>query len=132
MEVEKLALQLIKDIEKRVAPRAAVLESRIEKARAYLEMVTSPSMNTLAHLRRYFDGGYDDMPFHNPAATLRELFERRWRCEVFSSGYHNGDSCTPDEPHGGWRCEYRWIAPALTEDEAREMGLITDPGESSS
>lgn len=62
----------------------------------------------------------------DPAKTLRDLFERRWRCGVTASGYHNGAGCTPGDPHGDWGCGYRWIAPALTEKQAKELGLITE------
>lgn len=34
--------------------------------------------------------------------------ERRWVCQVFRSGYHNGATCGPSDPHdSSWRCEYR-------------------------
>lgn len=54
--------------------------------------------------------------------TLAEelQFYRVWRCEVFSSGYHNGCKCNPSEPHGGWNCEYRWISNLPDTEEIRE------------
>lgn len=56
-------------------------------------------------------------------ANFHGLFRRVWRCEVVSSGYHNGATCTPDDAHFGWACEYRWIAPALGEEQAKKLGL---------
>lgn len=51
------------------------------------------------------------------------LFYRVWACEVYDSGYHNNCRCDSDDPHGGWNCGYRWKAPALTDEEAKEYGL---------
>lgn len=48
---------------------------------------------------------------------LQGYFDRKWRCEVKSSGYHNGCTCSPDEPHAGWDCDWKWIAPALPDNE---------------
>jgi len=56
-------------------------------------------------------------------AELRKLFHRFWRCEVFSSGYHNGAKCTPDDPHGGWSCQYMWGTPAIPDGQAKMLGL---------
>jgi hypothetical protein len=56
--------------------------------------------------------------------NLRSLFRRVWRCEVNSSGYHNGCRCDPEDPHSGWNCDHRWVAPALTEEQARKLGII--------
>lgn len=54
---------------------------------------------------------------------VRELFDPRWVCGVTRSGRHNGSGCTPSEPHSGWGCEYRWVAPDLTDAEAALLGL---------
>ena len=59
--------------------------------------------------------------------TLQELFVRRWRCEVLSSGFHNGATCNPNEPHQGWDCEYKWMAPAL--DDTQATRKLLDVGE---
>lgn len=127
MTDEELAAELIRTIRSKTSPRAVLLENRIEKALAYLSEITNPTPPAIDHVRRFLLGEYDDMPFSNPAVTVRALFERRWRCEVFSSGFHNGATCTPGDPHGGrWSCEYRWIAGALTEQQARDYGLITE------
>lgn len=45
----------------------------------------------------------------------------RWVCEVFSSGYHNGCKCDPSEPHGGWRCGYRYEFSYPATPEAKAM-----------
>jgi len=38
-------------------------------------------------------------------------FERRWICQVLRSGYHNGATCNPSDPHGNdWGCSYRYEA----------------------
>jgi len=42
------------------------------------------------------------------AKALEDVATKRWVCEVQSSGYHNGATCSPDDPHEGWRCEYRY------------------------
>ena len=55
--------------------------------------------------------------------TLAEelQFYRVWRCKVLSSGYHNGATCNPSDPHGGdWDCEYRWISDLPDTEEIRE------------
>lgn len=39
--------------------------------------------------------------------VLRADIDRRWTCEVLRSGYHNGATCNPREPHSGWNCGYR-------------------------
>lgn len=59
---------------------------------------------------------------------LRGLFERRWRCDVVASGYHNGAKCDPDEPHDDVWCGYRWMAPALKAAEAHALGLVDTEG----
>ena len=59
---------------------------------------------------------------------LSDLFVRQWRCEVYDSGYHNGVFCDPEDPHGGWACGYRWVAPRLTDSQAEQYGL-TYPSE---
>lgn len=119
---------LIADVKAKVAPRAVLLEDRIEKALAYLADVTAPNQHTVDHIRRYLTGEYDTLPFNNPAATLREVFTRGWDCVVVSSGHNNGASCEhdKDDPHGApWNCGYRWSA-SLTDKQAREMGLTTE------
>lgn len=128
MTDEELARQLIADVKARVAPRTALLETRIEKALHYMGEVSAPNMLTLGHIQKLLSGEYDDLPFHSPAPLLRDLFERRWRCGVTASGYHNGAGCIPEDSHDGWGCGYRWVAPALTETEAREMGLLPEEG----
>jgi hypothetical protein len=128
MSDEELVRQLIADVKAKVAPRAALLETRIEKALHYVGQVKTPNAHTLRHIRLYLSGGYDELAVHSPAKVLRDLFERRWRCGVTASGYHNGAGCSPGDPHDGWGCGYRWMAPALTEAEAREMGLLNEEG----
>lgn len=132
MSDEDLARQLIDnliaDVKAKVAPRAVLLEDRIEKALAYLADVTAPNQHTVDHIRRFLTGEYDAFPFDAPATVLREVFERRWDCRVVSTGYHNGASCEYDkeDAHGApWNCGYRWSA-SLTDKQAREMGLTTE------
>lgn len=61
-----------------------------------------------------------------------KLFYRAWHCNVFSSGFHNGCECTPDDPHDpdswrcGWRCGWRWKAPVLNDEQARKYGIKVD------
>lgn len=126
MTDEELALELVRTIKSKTSPRAALLETRIEKALGYLDEITKPTGPAINHVRRFLLGEYDDMPFNDPAATVRALFEKRWHCRVTASGYHNGAGCGPREPHGDWNCGYRWIAQPLTETEARDYGLITE------
>lgn len=67
-------------------------------------------------------------PAPEPDSGLTKLlsrFERTWDCEVFRTGYHNGDTCTPDDQHSGWNCGYVWKFPLLTDKGAREIGLLT-------
>lgn len=45
------------------------------------------------------------------------MYERRWVCEVFTNGYHNGCTCNPREPHGNWECGYRWVAPTIADTD---------------
>lgn len=126
MSDEDLARQLIADVKAKVAPRAVLLEDRIEKALFFLADVVAPNVQTVANVRRFLTGEYDPFPFNNPAATVREVFERRWDCRVVSTGYNNGAGCGPSDPHGDdWRCGYRWQA-SLTDKQAREMGLTTE------
>jgi len=128
MSDEDLVRQLIADIKAKVAPRAVLLEERIEKTLAYLQPVVAPNVHTVDHVRRFLTGEYDTFPFDSPAAILREVFERRWDCKVVSSGYNNGASCEhdKDDPHGApWNCGWRWSA-SLTDKQAREMGLTTE------
>lgn len=132
MSDEDLARQLIDnliaDVKAKVAPRAVLLEDRIEKTLAYLKGVNAPNTHTMDHIRRFLTGEYDPFPFDAPATVLREVFERRWDCVVVSSGYNNGASCEDDkdDPHGApWNCGYRWSAN-LTDKQAREMGLTTE------
>lgn len=54
---------------------------------------------------------------------LRKMFQRYWRCEVFSSGYHNGAKCDPSDPHFAWDCRWAYSTPALTEEQARTLGI---------
>lgn len=130
MSNEELVRQLIGNITKEVAPRSVLLENRIATCLAYIESTTNAGTPFARHVVRHLTGEYDDFKFDNPAATLRDLFERRWVCTVVSSGYHNGAGCAPGEPHSGWGCGYRWVAPALTDAEAGEMGITAD-GEAS-
>lgn len=62
-------------------------------------------------------------------SDLRDLFTRRWRCGVSGSGYHNGCTCNPGDPHDGWGCGYYWVAPKLTHKVAVQLGLTTDEAE---
>jgi hypothetical protein len=53
----------------------------------------------------------------------------RWVCQVVRSGYHNGASCRPGEPHSDfWGCGYRYELSVAATDEAREaleaLGLL--------
>lgn len=57
-----LALELIALVEARMSPRAVLLQARIDKCLAYLEQVTAPNMNTIAHIRHYLTGRYDTFP----------------------------------------------------------------------
>ncbi len=42
---------------------------------------------------------------------MKELFNRRWVCQVAKSNFHNGAHCSPDYPHDEpWDCGYRWEA----------------------
>jgi hypothetical protein len=36
------------------------------------------------------------------ARQIIALANKRWVCEVVSSGTHNGAGCTAKVPHGGW------------------------------
>lgn len=54
-------------------------------------------------------------------ATVQATYRRYWRCEVHSSGYHNGVHCDPSDPHGGWNCGYAWIAPVLSDKDIQQM-----------
>lgn len=57
---------------------------------------------------------YCDDKFNEIAKSFLEvLYARVWRCEVYSSGYHNGCKCGPDDPHGGWNCGYVLTAPSF-------------------
>lgn len=49
-------------------------------------------------------------------AFMDAMYEQRWRCGVFDSGYHNGCKCGPDDPHDGWGCGYQYRAPAYSAD----------------
>ena len=53
---QKLAEELIISIKAKVAPRAVLLETRIEKALDYLNSVDSANAATLRHARRFLDG----------------------------------------------------------------------------
>jgi hypothetical protein len=126
-----LAHRLVAMVEERAAQELIDLRKRIHQARRYMNEVSYPNKITLSHIGRYLDGTQTD-PGYEPseqpevkgdAALVLGMFERRWRCEVNSSGYYNGDGCTPGDPHGGWRCEYRWIAPSLTDQEMSELRI---------
>lgn len=54
-----------------------------------------------------------------PTKKISATFDRRWLCQVVASGFHNGASCTPDDPHHGWGCGFRWTAAPLTD---RQVG----------
>jgi hypothetical protein len=121
---QKLAEELITTIKAKMAPRASLLEDRIAKATAYLDAIDNPNGRAIKHVLRHLDGDYDDMPFTNPAATMRDLFTRRWACNVVATGYSNGARCDPTEPHGAdWRCGYYWQA-SLTDEQAKDYGLV--------
>lgn len=47
------------------------------------------------------------------ANALLNKFRHKWHCSVLHSGLDSVTSCTPDEPHPGWGCQYRYEA-ALT------------------
>ncbi len=68
------------------------------------------------------------MPVETQSALeqLQRLFSRRWYCGVFGSGFHNGSKCGPDDPHGNWGCEYRWIAAHLPDTERTRQLLDID------
>lgn len=57
------------------------------------------------------------------ARRIRSMFQRKWSCEVFTSGRHNGATCDPSDPHGGWNCGYSWTLPLLNDTEAAALGL---------
>lgn len=57
------------------------------------------------------------------AERVRDMFQRTWSCEVFTSGRHNGATCEPGDPHGGWNCGYYWTLPLLNDTEAAALGL---------
>jgi len=64
----------------------------------------------------------EDSEPQDSGGSSAPLFRRVWRCEVFSSGYHNGARCRPEDPHGGWACEYRYVASSLPDtDETRAL-----------
>jgi hypothetical protein len=50
---QQLAKDLIALVEERVAPKAALLQKRIDGALAYMEKVQSPNLHTLNHIRRH-------------------------------------------------------------------------------
>ena len=56
---------------------------------------------------------------------MNVIFRRTWVCEVFTSGYHNGCICTPDDPHGGWNCGYRLVGPTFQDNESIRTALAT-------
>jgi hypothetical protein len=121
----RIAEELIANITARVAPRAMVLEKRIQSARAYMDEVNAPNTHTLTHVHRHLSGEYDDLPMSDYAAPMQELFSREWWCEVNKSGYHNGVYCDPSDPHDGrWSCGYRWTTAPMTDEEARKWGLV--------
>jgi hypothetical protein len=94
-----------------------------------------PVVTAIAYIEKHYGGGWqafvnDEKPATpDPQPDLRSLlsrFERVWDCEVFRTGYHNGDTCAPGEPHGGWNCGFVWKFPLLTDAGARRIGLTTD------
>ncbi len=56
-----LATALVTMVEERVAPEAALLRRRIERANAYMDGVVAPNMHTLSSIRRYLSGENDDL-----------------------------------------------------------------------
>jgi hypothetical protein len=52
----------------------------------------------------------------------RDDLYRRWVCEVFRSGYHNGATCNPRDPHdASWNCGYRNECHiSLTDEQMKE------------
>lgn len=63
----------------------------------------------------------------------RAPLTRHWVCQVLRSGRHNL-ACSPDEPHDGWNCGFRWEC-SLTDAEYRalvqaegEQSLPLEPG----
>lgn len=50
----------------------------------------------------------------------RTDIDRRWVCEVLRSGYHNGATCNPRDPHSGWNCGYRNECHISLTDEQME------------
>lgn len=71
---------------------------------------------------------YCDGQFAEITRTVFESlgYEKVWNCEVFTSGYHNGCKCGPDDPHGGWNCRYVWKGVALTYRGAVRVGLMKE------
>lgn len=57
------------------------------------------------------------------AERIRLMFQRKWSCEVFTSGRHNGATCDPGDPHEDWNCGYFWTLPLLNDTEAAALGL---------
>ncbi len=59
---DQLAHELIALVQERGAPRATLLQHRIDKVLAYMEEVVTPNAITLRHIRRHLDGTYDSFP----------------------------------------------------------------------
>lgn len=53
--------------------------------------------------------------------ALQKKFHRYWRCEVFTSGFHNGCRCRPDDPHDGWDCQWVWTATLPDNGHTRRL-----------
>lgn len=50
---------------------------------------------------------------------VHHLFRRQWYCRMRASGYL-AEACDQHNPHApNVKCGYRWIAPPLTDEEAR-------------
>ncbi len=58
--------------------------------------------------------------------VTRGLIQRRWVCSVLRSGYHNGATCLPADPHEGWGCGFRWEMSLHDTPTIREMLGVSD------
>lgn len=58
--------------------------------------------------------------------NTRDLFYRRWVCDVVAYGAR----CNPVDPHRppDWGCGYRWVTDPMSDETAAEYGLVhVDP-----
>jgi hypothetical protein len=67
------------------------------------------------------DGHSDDAP----VGVLLTSFTRHWVCYVTRSGFHNGASCTPVDPHEEWGCGFRTEASFTDEQLGEHVQRVT-------